>query len=203
MRLAATALLAALPAAWAQVSVTVVQEGRPGPRSLCRVEACNLANAPVQVGGGMISQLATLGGFPVVSAGEEERERAESEAGVWRTVRAAATKLVPIVIQGAAVLAVAKKYPIQAQGVLAVAAVAVEMIPSKPRSTLRYLTSAEMLALPAGGCESRYLRARTTGWNAPYHQVIGEAAQREQPLRQSLLTRYPMPSFEIPIARTQ
>lgn len=175
------AALIALPAtSSAQVSVTVVQEGTPGPRSLCRVEACNLANAPVQIGGGMISQLATLGGFPVVSAGEEETARRDAEAGVRRTLKDLARKLTPIAVQGAAVLAITKKYPIQVQGILSVAALAVEMIPDRPTSTLKFLKSSEMLALPAGGCEVRYLRSSTKGWNAPYHQIIGRPEKEEK-----------------------
>lgn len=179
---AGLALIVALPTASpAQVSVTVVQEGTPGPRSLCRVEVCNYGDGPVQLGGGMVSQIATIGGFPVVSASEEERERAETESGVRRTIKDTAKRLMPILIQGAAVLAVAKRYPVHVQGALTVAAVAVEMIPSGSRSTARYLRSSETLALPALGCEVRYIRARTAGWNAPYHKMIGAAAHVPTP----------------------
>ena len=169
------ALLVALPAtSVAQVSVTVVQIGKPSARSLCRVELCNLANAPVQVGGGMVSQLAVLGGFSVVGGGEEERERAAAEAGLRNALVATAKRLVPLAIQGAAVLSFVRKYPVQVQAGLSIASLAVEMIPERPKSTLRFLTSAEMIALSAGGCDVRYLRARAVGWNAPYHQLLGK-----------------------------
>lgn len=181
------AALIALPAtSSAQVSVTVVQEGTPGPRSLCRVEVCNYGDGPVQLGGGMVSQIATLGGFPVVSAGEEERERADAEAGIRRTIKDTAKRLMPVLIQGAAVLAVAKRYPVHVQGALTVAAVAVEMIPSGSRPTVRYLRSSETLALPALGCDVRYIRARTDGWNAPLHKVIGAAPAKDEQLSRSM-----------------
>ena len=175
-------VLAALPtASLAQVSVTVVQESKPGPRSLCRIEACNLAHAPIQIGGGLISQLATTGGFPVVAAGEEEQARQAAQAGVRRSIRDVSKKLLPIIIQATAVLAVVRKYPVQAQGALAAAALAVELIPAQPTSTLPFLRSAEMLALPAGGCEVRYIRARTTTWNPPLVQIIGKHMDGAKP----------------------
>lgn len=208
---AGLALAVALPTtSLAQVSVTVVQEGTPGPRSLCRVEVCNYGDGPVQLGGGMVSQIATLGGFPVVSAGEEERERADAEAGIRRTIKDTAKRLMPVLIQGAAVLAVAKRYPVHVQGALTVAAVAVEMIPTRERSTARYLRSSETLALPALGCDVRYIRARTTGWNAPYHKVIAAAPvptpatpptapSNSQRNLAASLRRVIYPTFEVPI----
>lgn len=175
MRLPALALLIALPmTSAAQVSVTVVQIGKPSDRSLCRVELCNLANAPIQVGGGMVSQLAVLGGFSVVGGGEEERERAAAEAGFRNALVATAKRLGPIAIQGSAVLSFVRKYPVQVQAGLSLASLAVEMIPERPKSTLRFLTSTEMIALSAGGCDVRYLRARTKRWNADYHQLLGK-----------------------------
>lgn len=164
-------------AAFAQVSVTITQSGKPGPRSQCRIEICNLGAAPVQLGGGVVSQLGVLGGFNIVGAGEEERAQSEAEAGAWSAVRTAAVKILPRLIEAAAVFSVVKKHPIQVQSGLAIAALFTEMIPDRPRSTAKWLVSSEMIALPSHGCDVRYVRARTAGFMAPYHKIIG----REEP----------------------